>query len=248
MGSSLLIIDDEKLVCNNIRAMLPWKEYGFINVMCASDSKKAIEIIDRYAPDMIITDISMPDKSGLEIIEYVRNQKMNAYVILISAYDEFEYAQKAIDLGVQAYILKPVSPEILKNKVELYLLPDTSRKEAIPSCGMDKRKQLKMTIDEYFQTNLHEKITLEETAQTFYFSSPYFSQLFSQLYGITFTDYINKLKTEKASHYLKYSQYKITYIADMLGFKDYRYFIRIFKKHYGYSPLQYRKNHIQTIE
>lgn len=246
MKKTLLIVDDEKLVCEKLKTILPWREYGFVNVLCSSDSLQAIEMIDSHKPEMIITDICMPVKDGLEIVGYVRNKRMTSYIILISAYDEFEYAQKAIDLGVQAYLLKPVSAEILKSKVSLY---SSGLSEAAPrSAGIDKKNQLKKSIDDYLASNLHEKITLNDMARLFYFTPPYFSQLFTQLYGMPFTDYITKLKIDMANHYLVNSQYKITYIADMLGFKDYRYFIRLFEKHNGCSPLQYRKNHAQAID
>ncbi len=243
----LLIVDDEKLVCEKMRTILPWPDFGFTTILCTPDSLKAFDLIDQHTPELIITDIAMPVKNGLEIVEYVRRRKLKTHIILISAYDAFDYAHRAINLGVQAYLLKPISVDLLREKVTqiLALSPDAP---PVPAPVVDKKEQLRLAIDEYLQRNLNEKITLAEMARAFYFTPPYFSHLFTQLYGLSFTDYLTKLKIDRSLKYLADSRYKVTQIAEMLGFADYRYFIRIFEKYNGCSPLQYRKNHAQTIE
>jgi two-component system response regulator YesN len=248
MQKSLLIIDDEKLICEKLKTILDWGKYGFEKILCTCDSLQAIDLIDSNSPDMIITDISMPEKNGLEIIEYVRSKEINSCIVLISAYDEFKYAQRAIELGVQAYLLKPVTPQLLMEKIGMFLNQPHLHIEnltTISDSGIDKNDQLKKSITEYIHNNIHEKISLTETAEMFFFSAPYFSQLFTKIFNTNFTDYVTELKIQQASRYLTNSQYKVSYISSMLGFNDYRYFCRIFKKYYGSTPLQYRKE--QTL-
>lgn len=102
-----IIIDDEALIREGLRTSIEWNNLGYEIIGEAADGEQAIELIQKTLPDVIITDIRMPFMSGLELVEFIKPTLPNAFIIIISGHDEFHYAQKALQLGVYDFILKP---------------------------------------------------------------------------------------------------------------------------------------------
>lgn len=105
---SILIIDDEPIIRLGLRKSIKWEEYGFYvkdDVECADE---ALELLKNNKYEVIFTDIRMPEIDGLKLIETVKNDKVDSYFVIISGYNEFEYAKKAIELKIFGYLLKPI--------------------------------------------------------------------------------------------------------------------------------------------
>lgn len=105
----VMLVDDEILIRENIRACVDWEQEGFIYCGDASDGEVALPLIEQWMPDILITDIKMPFMNGLELSSVVRKQIPDIKIIILSGHDEFHYAQSALRLGVEDYCLKPVS-------------------------------------------------------------------------------------------------------------------------------------------
>lgn len=117
MGYSMriLIVEDDFVVRQGIRFSFEWENYGLSICGDAANGKLGLELVDSLKPDIIITDIRMPIMDGLEFSEKVLGKNPEAKVIILSGYDDFSYAKKAIRLGVYDYLLKPVdADELLK--------------------------------------------------------------------------------------------------------------------------------------
>ncbi|HIU75899.1 MAG TPA: response regulator [Candidatus Pelethocola excrementipullorum] len=112
----VLIVDDEKKVGELIKALIEWKRLELSLVDVVLDGKKAYEVILEEKPDIVITDIRMPNLSGLELIKHVMERDLDVRFIVISGYRYFEYAQTALRYGVEDYLLKPID-EIELNKI-----------------------------------------------------------------------------------------------------------------------------------
>ena len=114
----LVVIDDEYLVTEGIRVMLKriGKDYELVG--SASDGQTALELIENVHPDVVFVDIRMPGLSGLEVIEHFYKKYPDMIFVLVSAYKEFEYARKGMELGVHSYLDKPVTMDKLKNTLE----------------------------------------------------------------------------------------------------------------------------------
>ena len=114
----LVVIDDEYLVIEGIRVMLKriGKDYELVG--SASDGQTALELIENVHPDVVFVDIRMPGLSGLEVIEHFYKKYPDMIFVLVSAYKEFEYARKGLELGVHSYLDKPVTMDKLKNTLE----------------------------------------------------------------------------------------------------------------------------------
>lgn len=128
------VVDDEPIIRNGICKMIDWEALGFQISCLAQNGKQAIEQLEIEKVDVIITDIEMPIMDGLRFIKEVRNleseaRKLNKReIIVLTAYDEFEYAKTAIRYGVSEYILKPIDEvEMTKILVELKRKLDKKR-------------------------------------------------------------------------------------------------------------------------
>ena len=105
----VFICEDESIVREGLRDMIPWEKYGFEFVGDAPDGEMALPMIRKLKPDVLITDITMPFMDGLSLCKIVMGELPNIKIIIISGYSDFEYARQAIDIGVEQYLLKPVT-------------------------------------------------------------------------------------------------------------------------------------------
>ena len=105
----VFLVEDESIVRNGLRDNIPWQQYGYDFVGEASDGEMALPLIRKLKPDVLITDIKMPFLDGLALSKIAISEFPNLKIIIISGYDDFEYAQKAIQIGVEQYLLKPIT-------------------------------------------------------------------------------------------------------------------------------------------
>ena len=114
----VFICEDESIVREGLRDMIPWEKYGFEFVGDAPDGEMALPMIRKSRPDVLITDITMPFMDGLSLSKTITQELPNLKIIVISGYSDFEYARKAIELGVEQYLLKPVTKQDMINALE----------------------------------------------------------------------------------------------------------------------------------
>ncbi|MDO4296099.1 MAG: response regulator [bacterium] len=106
---SLLLVDDEAAIRSGLRSKIPYEQFGISLIGTACNGTEALEMIRWYEPDIVITDIQMPTVSGLDLICRAREEGHDCYFVILSGYDDFQYAQQAIRYGVRDYLLKPIS-------------------------------------------------------------------------------------------------------------------------------------------
>ena len=109
----LIIVDDEALICTRLKNDIESAFEGLIICKTAGSAKEALCLFETETPDTMIIDIMMPDMDGLKLIEIIRSRNTDINFIIVSGYDEFRYAQRALELGVCMYLLKPVNKEKL---------------------------------------------------------------------------------------------------------------------------------------
>ncbi len=110
----LLVCDDEKPALDMMKEIIEWDKIGITEIYTAEDGLEARKVIEKNSPDIIITDIVMPFEDGLALSKWVKGKYPEISVIIMSAYNEFEYAQQAIRYGVKGYLLKPIDEEKLE--------------------------------------------------------------------------------------------------------------------------------------
>jgi two-component system, response regulator YesN len=110
----VLLVDDEEMIRQGIADSIDWEKLNMKVIGHAEDGEDALIIFNEHTPQLILTDIKMPFMDGLELVEKVKSQNPDTYIIIISGYDEFHYAQKAIKLGAHDFILKPIDLDDLE--------------------------------------------------------------------------------------------------------------------------------------
>lgn len=114
---TLLIVDDEAEIRSGLRSIIPWEDYSVSVIGTAASGAEALDMIRYYEPDIVITDIQMPGMSGLELVARAKKEQFDCSFVILSGYDEFEYAKSAIRYGVKEYLLKPISIKELKELI-----------------------------------------------------------------------------------------------------------------------------------
>jgi two-component system, response regulator YesN len=110
----VLIADDEYIIREGIRSSVDWEEFGMEVIGGAEDGEEAVELALKHQIDILLIDLNMPIMNGLAAMKHLRDELAHCKMVVISGYDEFHYAQEAIRLQVEDYLLKPVNPEKLK--------------------------------------------------------------------------------------------------------------------------------------
>ena len=110
----VFLVEDEAVIRDGLRDKIPWEQYGFRFVGEAADGEMALPMIRKTRPDVLITDIKMPFMDGLSLSKIVSEEFPKTKIVIISGYDDFEYARKAIEVGVDQYLLKPITRLTLK--------------------------------------------------------------------------------------------------------------------------------------
>lgn len=113
-----ILVEDETVIREGLRDRIPWEQYGYRFVGEAADGEVALPLIRKTRPDVLITDIKMPFMDGLSLSRIVREEFPKTKILIISGYDDFEYAREAISIGVDQYILKPVTRMSLRKVLQ----------------------------------------------------------------------------------------------------------------------------------
>ncbi len=117
MGISILIVDDDRYLVEKLEETVQWERAGISMVFTAYNIRQAQRLIREFPIRLLLCDIDMPQGSGLELLEWVRSQKLRLECIFLSSYANFAYAQKALSLSTREYLLKPISSEELESAV-----------------------------------------------------------------------------------------------------------------------------------
>ena len=241
MDIKLLIADDEDVIRNGISKYVKLHTDRFNKILLAENGQETIEQILKYRPDIVLLDVQMPVKTGLEVMKEIKLAGLSPIIIILSGYDEFKYAQQALRLGARDYVLKPVrSSDILKMVVDYADELSISVKDIVDS----KETGLNPVVNqakEYIEENYYNNLTLQQVADKVSISAGYLSTLFNQELKCGFTDFLNEVRVNHACMYLKQNYFKTYEIAYKIGFNDEKYFSKVFKKIKGMSPSEYKK-------
>ena len=246
----VVVIEDEEAIRKGIIMSIDFSALNCILIGEASNGVESIKLIQEKKPDIVITDVTMPLMSGIEMIE--QTLEYNYTSIIISGYDEFSYAKKAIKLGVCDYLMKPIDKEELNNVIQSIvssfdlsskisgLLKEKNQIEHIQLLEtLNKEDHLVDKIMEYINLHYSEKIFLSDIADVLNYSESLLSKRFRRVTQMTFNEYLNRFRIQKSIEYMKKGTYGLTGISDICGFSDYKYFSTVFKKYTGYTPSQF---------
>lgn len=241
MGLKLLIADDEDTIRKGVAKYIRLHSDRFAQIYEAENGEQALEFLLQYQPEVVLLDVQMPLRNGIEVMKAARKAELNPVTVILSGYDEFAYAQQAIRFGAMEYLLKPVrAADILAclNKLADEEFGSEERGEA--SGENEQANHFVLEAKEYIAEHYAEDIALSQVAEKLGISGGYLSTLFSQTLDCKFVDYLNLVRIDRACTYLKQNYLKTYEIAYKVGFRDEKYFSKVFKKIKGVSPKEYR--------
>ncbi|MFW5996257.1 MAG: response regulator transcription factor [Halanaerobiaceae bacterium] len=234
---SLLIVDDEPLV---IRAITHIVQNNIPQVKIqgkTASGSDAVEIAREKQPEIIFMDIKLEGLNGLEAIKKIQEFLPESKIIIISAYDNFQFARRAIQLGVMDYLLKPVNKEditqILDQAVKLLEDSNNQKTREINNPQLARAKK-------YIEKNYHRNISLDDIAEHAAISPNYLSKLFKEKMEINIVDYLTNVRIDQAKNLLETTSLPIKQIAYRVGYNDPNYFSKVFKKTTSLTPTNYR--------
>ena len=240
----VLIVEDEEMIRKGIVLTVDWAALDCVVVGEAANGLEGLEAARRLEPSLIITDLKMPQMDGIEMLRTLRAEGCNAYVIILTAYDNFRYAQSALRLGAVDYLLKPFHDGDLENAVNrLRSRLDSETQDPVTLGTPRKGDKSKYVLEAmaYISKHYNEPdISVGTVAQSLNISEGYLSHTFKKETDYTLLGYITRYRIHKAMELLKDCRVKVYEVAEQVGYRDIAYFSATFKKYTGISPSEYQ--------
>lgn len=241
----VLIVEDEEMIRKGIVLATDWQSLGCVVVGEAANGEEGIIQAQRCKPSLIITDLKMPKMDGLEMIAKLREAGCDAFVMILTAYDSFTYAQTAIRLGAVDFLLKPFHDGDLENAVLALQRKIESRKKEpqaqTPAVRAgSKSRYVQEAMDYIGKTCADPGLSIGQVAAKLGLSEGHLSHLFKKETGMTVGSYLTRCRMQKAMALLREGKLRVYEVAEAVGYKDITYFSGTFKKITGMSPTEYQ--------
>lgn len=256
----VLIVEDEAVIRKGLEYAIDWMAMGCRVIATASDAETGLKLIRELEPDVVMTDICMPQMNGLKMLEEALKET-SFHSIVLTGYSEFGYAQQAIRMGVVDYLLKPVDEEELRAVVDKIHKNSTKKRnkkeltegsDGKTSTDSDMWKVFEVadkTVDIYvkktydiIKERYQEKLSISSVAEELNVSPSFLSRRIKANMNVTFVDMLNQYRVNRALHLLNEGTMRIYEVSDILGFSEYKYFCSVFKKYTGITPSEFVKN------
>ncbi|MBO4927728.1 MAG: response regulator transcription factor [Clostridiales bacterium] len=224
----VFICEDESIVREGLRDMIPWEKYGYEFVGDAPDGEMALPMIRQLKPDVLITDITMPFMDGLSLSKTVAQELPNLKIIVISGYSDFEYARKAIELGVEQYLLKPITKNDMIQALEgirKKISEENEQKDYLRQYEQEFKKFERMSHRAFFEKLVEGSMSVSEIYEEAnnlhlnLLANGYNIVIFSirDLNQSTYTDDAAKVTESLLNHFLHYPDY-ILFRCNLLSY------------------------------
>jgi YesN/AraC family two-component response regulator len=248
--AKILVIDNDSMVTNCYSTLL----HDSYSIRIAADGLSALTIIkSREEIDIVLLDYKLPDMLGLDVLKEIKKNRPHIPVIVVTAFGDEDIAAKSFRYGAREYIKKPFKFRELFEKIQFCLSLKNVHKdkretlfheydiELLNYSGIDQHTVYKIQkAINFIENNFMSKICLSIVADQAGMSKYHFSKIFKRLIGITYQDYLNKRRIEKAKKMIESNCSSITEIAFSVGYDDLTHFGRLFKRIVGHTPSQYK--------
>ena len=241
----VILVDDERLIIRGLSSVVPWAELGCEVAGVAYDGKSGLELIRSLNPDIVMTDIRMPNMDGLTMLAAIRSEYPQIQTAVLTAYRDFDYARQALTLGVCRYLLKPSNLDELKETIRLMV----SRLDTMPEPREEQEEEtvhaagnhLVRAALAYIREHCSEQhLSLGEVADHVYVSQWHLSKLLNRETEQSFFDLLGSMRISRAKELLSDASMRIQDVAEATGFSDVAHFSRSFKRFAGCTPGEYR--------
>lgn len=253
---NLLIAEDNPDLSRHLKSYLS----KYFNIRTAKNGIEALELVEKEAPDLIVSDVLMPNMGGLELCSRIKQSVEFSHIpiILLTALSSDIDKIDALKQGADSYMSKPFSFEELKVKITNLLTSKSRLKQHFKDSGLlseetlhlrNKDEELIILINQYIDENIeNENFGVEQLAELLNLSRSVLYGKIKTMTGLSTVDYINTIKLNKAKKMILSTDFSIAEIAFKTGYSDANYFSRIFKKFNNISPTQFRKVNKDNME
>lgn len=228
----ILIAEDEApsrtALASRLREILG--EQSLIETAC--DGNEAVLKAQQVEPQLILMDIEMPHKNGLEAAAVIKQQLPQTHIVFLTAYDRFDYAVGAMRAGGEDYLLKPPGEAELRELLQKHFAvsPEPSRSAS----------SFEAALAVWIRGHYAQDVTLEEAAESMGMSPFYFSRQVKAATGKTFLEYFTLYRVEMAKKRLISTEMPVSEVGRSVGYGDSNYFTKVFKRAVGCTPSVYR--------
>ena len=254
---NIIIVDDEIITIQGILAGVEWEKINFEHVFSCTDTDEVKELFQKYPIDILVSDIEMPECSGVDLLKWIRDEGYNVECIFLTCHDKFTFAQEAVRLHCLNYILKPIPYEQLTKllidtkkyvleKRKLAKYQEWGKNTILGMKGEDyanenNKKEIVGRIKQYIHEHLSEDLTVEILAEQVFLSADYVSRIFKREENMTVIEYITNERLFCAAELLQDPKISVAKVAISVGYNNYSYFSKMFKKKYKQTPSEYQR-------
>ncbi|MEW5920596.1 MAG: response regulator [Bacillota bacterium] len=246
----ILIVEDEPYERRALSSFI--RQAGHEIVGEAATAREGIELATLHHPRIVFIDIRLPEGvDGLDCAKTILERVPHTIIIIITAYAEFDYARRALEMGVFSYMLKPVSPEEISQKIAELEQKFIKKSPSVVKKNIDAAVQAplpdtilweKSVLDAkaYIDKHFYEPLKIQDLSSMFFLSPAYLTRLFRQRVGFSIKQYLQIVRLSAAAKALLTSNASVKAIACAVGYNDANYFSIAFHKHFGLTPSAYR--------
>lgn len=244
MKYTVLVVDDESLIAKNVKRSIERENPNFEVIGICNSGLEALDFIKDNPPQIVFTDIRMPEMDGLELVKNIATDYPYITCVIVSGYNDFEYAKSAMENNVRHYILKPVNRDELSKCLSSL---ETSIMSKHPGLEIVKEKDSTYTSEEivdlikaYIQENYKSVVDFGNMAKNMGFSQPYLTKIFTKYTEKNPSTYLKEYRISVAKQLLSDKSNSLAVISEQTGFADQFHFSKCFKSVTGVSPSEYR--------
>lgn len=252
---NLLLVDDNVYVLEGLLAGIDYRSLGVDRVYTAKSMQEAVDLLLKETIPLVLTDIEMPNGSGLQLLEWINENRPSTVTIFCTGFADFDYAKRALELHSFGYYLKPIRYDELKQLLgqavdevrsrqrirELFEADSAAKEAEDPAEDAARNEQVLEQVKSYIDLHFCDAVTMEELSASVHFSPSYLAKIFKQKYGISLGAYVIERRMEVAKRLLRESSLPVSEVAVRAGYDNFAYFSRLFRKKTGMTPKEYRR-------
>ena len=266
----LLLAEDEELARRELETTIPWERWGYMLVGAAEDGSHAWDMMIERRAEVVVTDIRMPGLDGMGLMRKAEAELRphdRPLFIIVSGHADFEYARDAVRLGAFSYLIKPIDDAELEDTMRRALAKVDERERIAGlerAASADRAYGLLRDLAQVRETDsgdayveaaiadLRERFVVDLSADSVAgrlgISGDHLSRLLKKATGLTFNEYLTRLRMKRAMELLGDPTVRIGEVADLSGYRDARYFSTLFRKTVGMTPSEFRHGRNSTAD
>lgn len=239
---SVYIIDDDNLIIDNLLQTIPWMDNGFEVIGSNTNSEIAIKDLLNLRPDVVFSDLKMPNMDGNTLIKTLQEKGLSCEYIMLSAFSSFDDARNFFLLQGFDYLLKPLQQSEAEIVLERLSRKLGEKQKLIPTITFSTTNSKSFDeLVQYIMINYAKRITLDSLSSQFHISANYICSLFAKYYNSSLTIFLTSLRMKEAERLITETDKSFKEVAILCGYPDYFYFCKIFKRHFNITPSQFKE-------